>query len=73
MSKLSVIIPSRNERFLPETVKDLLSGSGICSDPVLDGYTNPILPDDPRLVIFIVPLPAGYAAINAAAVAAGKY
>lgn len=53
MSKLSIVIPSRNEIFLEKTIKDLLSkGSDIEIIAVLDGYwPNPPLPDDKRLVV----------------------
>lgn len=78
MSKLSVIIPSRNERFLPQTVADLLAkASGdVEVIPVLDGYwPEPFLPDDKRLHIIHRSTPLGMrAAINAAAgIARGDY
>lgn len=39
MPRVSVIIPARNERFLPQTVADLLAhGSDIEIIAVLDGY-----------------------------------
>ena len=52
MSKVSIIIPSRNERFLPQTVTDLLSkGGDIEVIAVLDGYwPDPPLPEDKRLI-----------------------
>lgn len=82
MSKVSVIIPARNERFLPETVKDLLSkGGDVEVIAVLDGYW-PIdengdwpFPDDKRLHFIHCGQAKGMrAAINAAAnIAKGKY
>lgn len=54
MSKLSVIIPSRNEIFLKKTVEDLLSKAEgeIEVIAVLDGYwPTPPLNDDNRLII----------------------
>lgn len=50
--KVSVIIPSRNEKFLPQTVRDLLANArgDIEVIVVLDGYwPDPALPADPRL------------------------
>lgn len=52
MPKISVIIPSRNERFLPQTVADVLRNArgDIEVIVVLDGYwPDPPLPADPRL------------------------
>lgn len=78
MSKVSIIIPSRNEPHLNQTVADLLTKAAgeIEIIPVLDGYwPDPPLPDDPR----IIPLHRGQAqgmrpAINSAAlVASGEY
>ncbi len=54
MPKVSVIIPSRNERFLPETVADVLSKArgDLELIVILDGYwPNPPLASDPRLHI----------------------
>ena len=82
-NKLSVIIPSRNELFLPQTINDLLTkASGeIEVIAVLDGYWQhekwdpPFLPDHKNLTI----LHRGYSrgmrnGINsAAAIATGKY
>lgn len=49
---VSVIIPSRTERFLPETVADLLkNGSDLEVIAVLDGYWEHNLPSDKRLKI----------------------
>ena len=78
MSKVSVIIPSRNERFLPNTVADLLAKAGgdIEIIAVLDGYwPDPPLPEDKRLIQLHRGTPMGMrAAINSAAeVAKGKY
>jgi glycosyltransferase involved in cell wall biosynthesis len=52
--KVSIIIPSRNERFLPQTVADVLKNARGDVDviAVLDGYwPEPPLPADPRLHI----------------------
>ena len=53
MPKVSVIIPSRTERFLPHTIAGLLSaGSDIEIIVVLDGYwPDPPLVEDKRLII----------------------
>lgn len=53
MSKVSVIIPSRNERFLPHTVNDLLikAAGDVEVIAVLDGYwPDPPLVEDRRLI-----------------------
>lgn len=53
MSKLSIIIPSRNELFLPQTVADLLlkASGDVEVIAVLDGYwPDPPLPEDNRLI-----------------------
>jgi len=78
MSKLSVIIPSRNEIFLPNTVKDILAKAqgDIEVIAVLDGYwPNPLLEDNDRLIVLHRGQSMGMrAAINgAAAIAKGKY
>jgi len=78
MSKVSVIIPSRNEQFLPQTVNDILSKATGDFEVVvtLDGYwPDPPLPDDPRLKIVHHGRPRGMrASINSAAtVANGDY
>ena len=78
MSKLSVIIPSRNERFLPETVADLLRNARGDIEIVvcLDGYwCNPPLKDDKRLHVIHFGKPRGMrAAVNAGAnVARGEW
>ena len=78
MSKVSVIVPSRNEQFLQHTVTDLLTKAAgdVEIIVILDGYWPvPILADDPRLRIVHFSTPHGMrAGINAgAAVARGKY
>jgi len=78
MDKISVIIPSRNELFLPQTIKDVLAKAAgeIEVIAVLDGYEpEPPLEKDPRLIVIEKPIKEGMrAAINsAAAVATGKY
>lgn len=51
MAKVSIIIPSRNEQFLVRTVADVLqkAGGDIEVIPVLDGYWEKELPEDPRV------------------------
>lgn len=52
MAKVSVIIPSRNERYLRRTVEDLLANATGAIEvlPVVDGLTNWAIPDqDPRV------------------------
>lgn len=78
MAKTSIIIPSRNEIFLPQTVDDLFAkASGEIEVIVtLDGYwPNPPLIDRPNLIIIHHGKPKGMrAGINhAAAIAKGKY
>lgn len=78
MSKVSIIIPSRNERFIVPTVNGILkSATGdVEVIAVLDGYwPDPPLPDDPRLKIIHFGKPKGMrAGINAAAgIAKGDY
>lgn len=76
--RVSLIIPSRNERFLPETVRDVLSKArgDIEIIVMLDGYwpTDP-LPDDPRLIQIHRGSAQGMRpAINSAAeIATGEY
>jgi glycosyltransferase involved in cell wall biosynthesis len=74
---ISVIIPSRNERFLPQTVRDLLkNGTDIEIITVLDGYWEHDLPyDDKRLKVIHRGKAMGMRdAINsAAAIAQGEY
>jgi len=81
--KVSVIIPSRNEQFLPRTVADILAKAAgeIEVIAVLDGYwptdgdNHLLLPDDKRLHIIHRGEPRGMrAAINAAAgIATGDF
>jgi glycosyltransferase involved in cell wall biosynthesis len=78
MSKVSVLIPSRGEQFLPQTVADILAHAGGDVEVIaaLDGYwPNPPLPEDKRLKIVHHGTPLGMrASINhAAAVATGDY
>src|SRR5687767_13818196 len=78
MTKLSVIIPSRNERFLPQTVADIYRHAVgeiqvIC---ILDGYwPEPIIPDYPGLILLHRPESLGMrnALNSAAAIATGEY
>jgi glycosyltransferase involved in cell wall biosynthesis len=77
-SLLSVLIPSRNEQFLPQTIADLFAKAAgeIEIIAVLDGYwPSPPLPEYPNLHIIHRSQPRGMrAAINAAAsIARGKY
>lgn len=76
--KVSVVIPTRNERFLQQTISDLLAKAtgDIEIIAVLDGYwPEPALSADPRLKIIHRGQAKGMrAGINAGvAVAAGKY
>src|SRR3989344_5421091 len=78
MPGLSVIIPSRSEQFLSNTIADILKNAvgEIEVVAVIDGFRHPIeLPQDQRLVIIKHRHPKGMrAAINAGAKAAsGKY
>ena len=78
MTKLSMIIPSRNERFLPQTIVDIFAkaSSEIEVIVVLDGYwPEPPLPDYPNLILIHRTEPRGMrAAINSAAeIARGEY
>lgn len=75
---VSIIIPSRNEKFLGKTIEDLLSKAtgDIEIIAVLDGYwPQPKLPDNDKLILIHRGSPSGMrAAINAAAaIAHGKY
>jgi glycosyltransferase involved in cell wall biosynthesis len=74
---LSIIIPSRNERFLVTTVRDVLAKArgDVEVIVVLDGYWEHHLPEDPRLKILHHGEPQGMrAAINAAAaMSRGQY
>ena len=71
MAKLSVIIPSRNERFLPQTVDDIFKKAtgDVEVITVLDGYwPDPPLPDYPNMILIHRSQARGMrAAINAAA------
>jgi glycosyltransferase involved in cell wall biosynthesis len=78
MAKLSVLIPSRCERFLQQTVSDVLAKARGDIEVVvnLDGYwPEPPLTDDPRLVVLHQPAQRGMRpGINAAAaVARGEF
>ena len=78
MSKLSVIIPARGERFLTQTITDVLAHAtgDIEVIAVLDGYWPVPMPaDDPRLTIIHFSQPRGMRnAINSAAsIAKGEY
>lgn len=75
---ISFLIPSRNERFLPQTVDDIYRNARGAFEVivVLDGYwADPILPDRPGLSIIHHAKPKGMrASINhAAAIAKGDY
>ncbi len=78
MSKVSVIIPSRNERFLPQTVDDVFkkaAGEIECL-AILDGYwPSPILANRPHLTLIHRTEPRGMRdAINSAvAISHGEY
>jgi glycosyltransferase involved in cell wall biosynthesis len=76
--KVSVLIPSRNERFLKATVKDVLAKAAGDVEVIvtLEGYwPKPPLPEDPRLSIVHFGVSHGMRpAINAAAACArGEY
>jgi glycosyltransferase involved in cell wall biosynthesis len=78
MPKVSIIIPSRNELFLPQTVNDLLTkASGdVEVIAVLEGYwPEPFLPENKNLKIIYHGKPLGMrAAINhGAAIAKGDF
>ena len=78
MSKVSIVIPSRREQFLPQTVADIFSKAtnDVEVIAVLEGYWPvPILPDDPRLTLIHFSEPRGMRnAINAAvSIARGGY
>ena len=78
MAKLSVIIPSRNERFLAQTAADILRNAegDVEVIAVLDGYwPAPILADDPRLTLihFSKALGMRRAINSAASIARGEY
>ncbi len=75
---LSVIIPARNEEFLPRTVQDVLENIEANTEVivVLDGYLpqEDITPD-PRITIIYNPVAVGQRAASnqAAKIARGKY
>lgn len=78
MKKTSIIIPSRNEQFLPRTVDDIFAKAtgDIEVIVVLDGYwPNPILEDRPNLILIHRGQAQGMRpAINsAAAISKGDY
>lgn len=78
MAKLSILIPSRCERFLPQTIDDVLAKARGDIEVVvnLDAYwPDPPLNDDPRLVVLHQPTQGGMRhGINSAArMARGDY
>ena len=78
MSKVSVVLPSRNEQFLPNTIDDVLKNAegDIEVIAVLDGYwPDPILKDDPRLKVIHKSVSEGLrAGINSGvSIATGDY
>jgi len=78
MAKVSVLIPSRNEQFMPQTVADILgkAAGDIEVIVVLEGYwPDPMPEDDPRLIFIHTSQPRGMReAINSAAsVATGDW
>jgi glycosyltransferase involved in cell wall biosynthesis len=78
MAKVSVIIPSRNERFLPQTIDDALAKAAGDIEVIaaLDDYwPNPPLREHPNLVVIHRAGAQGMrSAINsAAAIAKGEY
>ncbi len=75
---LSIIIPTRNEQFLQRTIDDLLLNAegDIEIIAILDGYwPNPIIKDDPRVILIHRSVPYGMRpGINAGvAISKGKY
>lgn len=78
IGRVSVILPSRNERFLTKTVIDLLAKAqgDVEIIPVLEGYwPTPALPEDPRIHILHNSVATGMRnAINAGvAMATGEF
>jgi len=78
VAKVSVIIPARNERYMPQTVADIFAHAtgDVEVIVILDGYwPDPLPPDDPRLILIHRTQPRGMRdGINsAAAIAKGKY
>ncbi|HEY4689565.1 MAG TPA: glycosyltransferase [Anaerolineae bacterium] len=76
--RVSVLIPSRNERFLCATVRDVLAHAqgDIEVWALLDGvWADPVLPDDPRLHVLYMGTSQGMRAmINAGArLASGQF
>lgn len=74
--KTSIVIPSRNEKFLVKTVNDLLSkNKNIEIIVVLEGYWEHELPNDPRVIQIHHGQPLGMRkSINdAVAIARGEY
>jgi len=76
---LSILIPARNEEFLPQTINDALKNIRAESEVIviLDGYlpNPPIEQSDPRLTIIYHPESVGQrkASNDAAKIAKGKY
>lgn len=78
MSKLSVVIPSRNEQFLPQTVDDIFAKAAgdIEVIAILDGYwADPLPKENPNLHYIHRGTPLGMRdGINSGvAIASGKY
>ena len=78
MDKVSIIIPARVEKYLQRTIDDIFKNAtgDIEIIAVLDGWwPDPILKNDPRLIMFHWGAPHGMrASVNAAArIATGKY
>lgn len=76
--RVSVLVPARNERFLPQTVRDLLAKArgDVEIVAILDGYwPDPALPDDKRLRVLHFGEARGMRnALNTAAlIATGEY
>jgi len=77
MAKVSIIIPSRNEQFMPKTVEDIFAkATGEIEVIVIkDGLCHTPLPNKPNLEVFdfIHPLGMRHAINFAAKEATGKY
>jgi hypothetical protein len=71
MTSLSILIPSRNEIFLRRTIEDILSNAEGDTNiiAILDGaWSDPPIPDDPRVTLVYHPVSVGQrAATNEAA------
>lgn len=71
MSKLSILIPARNEQFLAQTITNILENAQGDTEviAVLDGeWADPRVPDDPRVTLVYHPQSIGQrAATNEAA------